>query len=189
MTLERAKTGTHCHRIAVRHVLHRSNLGYMPGVPIDAIVDIDDDELFSTPAVCRMAGVTFRQVDHWARCEVIVPATPARGSGTQRRYTGAQVRDIAMAGRLRELGVSLDAIEEIFVALRDAEGALLVIGTEFVRAVEAHEVADAINDAHGAAIVVNPDTLRILSETAPRRSPRHRRFVHAPGTPAARRRL
>ena len=131
--------------------------------PIDALADLDDDALYTTPQVCRIAQVTFRQLDYWTRNEVIVPETPAHGSGSQRRFKGAQVRDVAMAGRLRELGVSLDAIEEVLRVVHDAEGALIVIAPEFVRAVAPDEVSQAIADANGAAIIVSPDSLGLLA--------------------------
>lgn len=132
-------------------------------MPIDALADIADDDLFSTPDVCRMAQVSFRQLDYWTRTGTIEPDTPAKGSGSQRRFTGAQVRDVAMIGRLRELGVSLDAIEEVLHVVHDADGALLVIAPDFVRAVDPRDVASALADADGAAIVVSPDALRLVN--------------------------
>lgn len=164
MTLEREKVG-HCQRIVLRHVLRGSNLGYVSPMPtpIDALADLADEALYSTPAVCRIAQVTFRQLDYWTRTGTIVPETPAHGSGSQRRFTGAQVRDVAMAGRLRELGVSLDAIEEVLRVVHDAEGALIVVAPEFVRAVTPGEVGQALADANGAAIIVSPDSLGLLS--------------------------
>ena len=170
-----------CPRIVLRRVLHGSNLTRV-GMPVDVLADLDEDVTFTTPQVCRMARVSFRQVDYWARIGLIAPDTPARGSGTQRRFTGAQARDIAMVGRLRELGVGLDAIEEVLALLRTTtEGALVVIAPAFVRVVEPLDVARAVTEAEGAAIVMAPDTLRVLSEDEQPRPTRHRRVAQPPG--------
>lgn len=164
MTVQRHRSlSVRCRRIVLRGVLRGSNLGYVSRMPIDVLADLDGTARFSTPDTCRMARVSFRQLDYWTRLEIVKPDTPAKGSGSQRRFTGAQVRDVAMVGRLRELGVSLDAIEEVLVAVRDAEGALIVIAPEFVRVVQPGGLADAIVEANGAAIVVSPDALQILS--------------------------
>lgn len=140
-------------------VLHRGNL---MAVKSAAPIEIDDDALFSSPDTCRMARVSFRQIDYWARTGVIEPDTPATGSGSHRRFTGAQVRDIAMIGRLRELGVGLEAIGEVLAVTDEWERALIVIAPEFVRAVDPGDIADAVTEAHGAAVVVDVETLRTL---------------------------
>jgi DNA-binding transcriptional MerR regulator len=153
-------------RIVLHRVLHRSSLRHMSAVP-DALIDVDPDALFSTPDTCRMARVSFRQLDYWARVGTIEPVRPANGSGSVRRFTGEQVREVAMVGRLRELGVGLDAIDEVLAVVRESAGALVVISPDAVRAVPREDVADAVEAANGAAIVVSPDALRILSADAP----------------------
>lgn len=161
MTCYRTAT-RHWPRIAARRVLRGSSLGSVSSVPIDLAVEIDDEALFSTPDVCRLARVSFRQLDYWSRVGVITPEQAAKGSGSARRFTGAQARDVAMIGRLRELGVSLDAIEETLSAFATAEpGALLVIGAESVRVVDPLDIGRAVSE-HGVAIVVSPTTLRSL---------------------------
>jgi len=171
-----------CSRIAFGRVLHWSNLTGVRGIPVDVLADLDD-ETFSTPVVCKMARVSFRQVDYWTRIGLIAPEKPAHGSGSQRRFTGAQARDVAMIGRLRELGVGLDAIEEVLSLLRTTtEGALVVIAPGFVRVVEPLDVAAAITEAAGAAIVLAPETLRVLViEDEEPRPPRHRRAAQPSG--------
>lgn len=158
-------------RNVLRGVLHRSSLGYMSAVPIDVVIDVSDGDLFSTPDVCRMARVTFRQLDYWSRVGAIEPVRAATGSGSKRRWTGKQVRDVAMIGRLRELGVGLDAIEEVMAVVDESEGTLIVISTEWVRAVPRDVVAEAIEDASGVAIVVSPESLRVLTADSPTVAP------------------
>jgi DNA-binding transcriptional MerR regulator len=43
---------------------------------------------FSGPTVCRLTGVTYRQLDYWARTGLVTPSiTPATGSGSKRSYS------------------------------------------------------------------------------------------------------
>jgi hypothetical protein len=47
-----------------------------------------DDRGFRGPQVCSVVGITYRQLDYWARTDLLRPSiTEARGSGTQRRYS------------------------------------------------------------------------------------------------------
>jgi DNA-binding transcriptional MerR regulator len=85
---------------------------------------------FRGPVACRMAGISYRQLDYWARTGLIRPSIEARGSGTQRRYTYREVVLLAMVRRMLDAGTSLgrarlvvdtlDGVEDlrgVFVAL------------------------------------------------------------------------
>ena len=42
------------------------------------------------PQVCKIVGISYRQLDYWARTDLVRPSlADARGSGTQRRYSTA----------------------------------------------------------------------------------------------------
>jgi DNA-binding transcriptional MerR regulator len=57
---------------------------------------------FSGPMVCRLTGVTYRQLDYWARTELVTPSiTAARGSGSKREYSYSDVLEIAPDVRSR----------------------------------------------------------------------------------------
>lgn len=44
------------------------------------------------PEACKLAGVTYRQLDWWARSYLVVPSiAEAHGSGTQRRYSAVDI--------------------------------------------------------------------------------------------------
>ena len=49
------------------------------------------ERLFRGPQVCRITGVTYRQLDYWARTGILEPLIPARGSGSQRLYAEWQL--------------------------------------------------------------------------------------------------
>lgn len=58
------------------------------------------EDVFSTHAVCKMVGVSYRQLDYWDRAGIISPAQKARGSGTKRRYTASDVRRVLIIKQL-----------------------------------------------------------------------------------------
>src|SRR2546430_11246788 len=50
--------------------------------------DGGDEIGYRGPQVCKIVGITYRQLDYWARTELVRPSlADARGSGTQRRYS------------------------------------------------------------------------------------------------------
>lgn len=64
---------------------------------------MSDQLLFSTPQACALADVTFRQIDYWVRTSRLSPHQPAKGSGSQRRYTQ---RDTELAWVLSQCSAS-----------------------------------------------------------------------------------
>ncbi len=70
------------------------------------------------PTVCKIVGVTYRQLDYWARTGLVEPSVrKAGGSGTQRIYSFDDVVRLRVVKRLLDTGVSLQkvrlAIEEL----------------------------------------------------------------------------
>jgi len=60
--------------------------------------------MISAPTMARAAGCSYRQLDHWVRNGILVPAVGAHGSGTQRRWSAAQVPLVRLVTRLSALG-------------------------------------------------------------------------------------
>lgn len=67
---------------------------------------------FRGPEAVRLAGITYRQLDYWARTGLVEPSVrPAHGSGTQRLYSRLDVVRLAVVRRLLvDVGMSLDMI-------------------------------------------------------------------------------
>ncbi len=67
---------------------------------------------YSAPAAAKLAGVTYRQADHWERTRVLRPsAKSANGSGTSRRYSVMDVRVLAVLRELSRLGARLISLQ------------------------------------------------------------------------------
>ncbi|MGH9125625.1 MAG: MerR family transcriptional regulator [Acidimicrobiales bacterium] len=65
-------------------------------------------EGFRGPQVCSVVGITYRQLDYWARTDLLRPSiTEARGSGTQRRYSYLDLVQLKVIKRLLDGGIDL----------------------------------------------------------------------------------
>src|SRR3954464_5744449 len=76
------------------------------------------EEGFRGPQVCKIVGITYRQLDYWARTNLIRPSiADAKGSGTQRRYSYRDLVELKVIRNLLDAGVLLPrsrrAMEEI----------------------------------------------------------------------------
>ena len=72
------------------------------------------------PAVCRAAGVTYRQLDYWARTGLLEPSVRnPTGSGHQRLYSFRDILVIKVIKRLLDAGVSLQQIRVAVLVLRE----------------------------------------------------------------------
>ena len=61
---------------------------------------------FRAPHVCSLVGITYRQLDYWARTELITPSMQqAHGSGSQRLYSFTDVVQLKMIRRLKDAGM------------------------------------------------------------------------------------
>lgn len=78
---------------------------------------------FSGPTVCRLTGVTYRQLDYWARTNLVTPSiTPATGSGSKRSYSYSDVLEIKVIKSLLNSGLSLNRTRQAVECLRSALG-------------------------------------------------------------------
>lgn len=71
------------------------------------------------PVACNAAGITYRQLDYWARTGLVEPSVrPATGSGTQRLYGFRDILMLKVVKRLLDTGVSLQNIRAAIDHLR-----------------------------------------------------------------------
>ena len=71
------------------------------------------------PVACSAAGITYRQLDYWARTGLVEPSVrPATGSGTQRLYGFRDILMLKIVKRLLDTGVSLQNIRAAIEHLR-----------------------------------------------------------------------
>lgn len=77
---------------------------------------------FRGPTVCKTVGITYRQLDYWARTELVTPSIQdASGSGTQRLYSFTDVVHLKIIKRLLDAGVSLQQTRKAIDYLAETE--------------------------------------------------------------------
>jgi len=78
---------------------------------------------YSGPQVCRLVGITYRQLDYWARTGLLTPTlATAKGSGSKRRYDYTDVLELKVIKSLLDAGVSLQRARRAVDCLREGLG-------------------------------------------------------------------
>ena len=86
----------------------------------DGLPHLDDNTGYRGPIACKAAGITYRQLDYWARTGLVEPTVrPATGSGTQRLYGFRDILVLRVVKRLLDSGVSLQQIRSAVEHLRE----------------------------------------------------------------------
>jgi DNA-binding transcriptional MerR regulator len=85
----------------------------------DDVSTLPDDLGYRGPTACSAAGITYRQLDYWARTGLVEPTVrSATGSGTQRLYGFRDILLLKVIKRLLDAGVSLQQIRTAVAHLR-----------------------------------------------------------------------
>jgi DNA-binding transcriptional MerR regulator len=108
------------------------------------------------PVACSAAGISYRQLDYWARTGLVVPSIrPATGSGTQRLYSFRDILILRIVKRLIDTGVSLPNIRAAVRHLEDRGGddlariTIMSDGASIYECRSADEVIDLVRGGQG----------------------------------------
>jgi DNA-binding transcriptional MerR regulator len=122
------------------------------------------EEGFRGPQVCAIVGITYRQLDYWARTDLLRPSiTEAKGSGSQRRYSYRDLLELKVIKRLLDAGLSLQSARRAIQCLRDSGSedvatANLVLGEgSSVLARSGEEVVDLLKGGQGVLNILSLD--------------------------------
>lgn len=121
------------------------------------------------PTACSAAGITYRQLDYWARTGLVVPSVrSATGSGSQRLYSFKDILVLKVVKRLLDAGVSLHNIRTAVDHLRQrgvddlASITLLSDGTTVYECTSSEEVVDLLRGGQGVFGIAVSGALREL---------------------------
>jgi DNA-binding transcriptional MerR regulator len=108
------------------------------------------------PTACAAAGITYRQLDYWARTALVEPSVrAAHGSGSQRLYSFRDILVLKVVKRLLDTGISLQQIRAAVNHLRDrgtsdlARLTLMSDGVSVYECASADEVVDLLAGGQG----------------------------------------
>ncbi len=112
------------------------------------------------PQVCKIVGITYRQLDYWARTELVRPSVmDANGSGTQRLYSYRDLVELKVIKQMLDAGISLQSARKAVESLRafdeDLASVRIVIqGPTIVLAQSDAQVMDLLRGGQGVLSVV-----------------------------------
>ena len=87
----------------------------------DGLPQMDDEVGYRGAVAARAAGITYRQLDYWARTELVQPTVRgAKGSGSQRLYGFRDILVLKLVKRLLDTGISLQQIRTAVAQLHEA---------------------------------------------------------------------
>ena len=132
------------------------------------------DELvgYRGPSACQIAGITYRQLDYWARTSLVVPSIrSAAGSGSQRLYSFKDILVLKIVKRLLDTGISLHNIRVAVDHLRQrgvqdlANITLFSDGTTVYECTSAEEVVDLLQGGQGVFGIAVSGAVREINGT------------------------
>jgi len=140
-----------------------------PGLfPDDSVPD--DLVGYRVPSACQVAGITYRQLDYWARTGLVVPSIRgAAGSGSQRLYSFKDILVLKIVKRLLDAGISLQNIRIAVDHLRsrgvqDLAGITLFSdGTSDYECASPEEVVDLLQGGQGVFGIAVSGAMRELT--------------------------
>lgn len=116
---------------------------------------------FRGPQVCNLVGITYRQLDYWARTGLLRPSlADARGSGSQRLYSYRDLIELKVVKQLLDAGVSLRRARKAIECLRTSLGgevaaaSLVLAGADSLLAHSDGEVVDLLRGGQGVLNIV-----------------------------------
>jgi DNA-binding transcriptional MerR regulator len=112
------------------------------------------------PQVCKIVGITYRQLDYWARTELVRPSVmDANGSGTQRLYSYRDLVELKVIKQMLDAGISLQSARKAVESLRGfdedlASVRIVIQGPNVVLAQSDEQVMDLLRGGQGVLSVV-----------------------------------
>jgi len=122
----------------------------------DDLPHLSADIGYRGPTACSAAGITYRQLDYWARTGLVEPSVrSAAGSGSQRLYSFRDILVLKIVKRLLDTGVSLQQIRTAVTHLRErgihdmAQITLMSDGASVYECTSPDEVVDLVQGGQG----------------------------------------
>ena len=161
-------------------------------LPLDQQPGVQPEDVgYRGPTACSAAGITYRQLDYWARTGLVEPSVrEASGSGTSRLYSFRDILVLKIVKKLLDAGVSLANIRTAIATLRDrgvetlGQITLMSDGTTVYECTSTDEVVDLLQGGQAVfAIAVGRQVRDVEGSLA--HLPAERAHADAPTAEAA----
>jgi DNA-binding transcriptional MerR regulator len=119
-----------------------------------------EDAGYSGTQTAKIVGITYRQLDYWARTGLLRPSlVEAKGSGSRRQYSYRDLLELRVIKTLLDAGIRLEAVREVFAYLRekvttDISSANIVISGNSVVLCEEDQLIDIVRKGQGVLNVL-----------------------------------
>jgi DNA-binding transcriptional MerR regulator len=118
------------------------------------------DQMFSGTKAAQIVGISYRQLDYWARTDLVRPSgADATGSGSRRLYTYRDLLELKIIKKLLDAGIKLESVRDVFAYLRDhvdsdITSAHIVINGNSVLLCDGEELIDVLRGGQGVLNVL-----------------------------------
>jgi DNA-binding transcriptional MerR regulator len=109
----------------------------------------------------EIVGISYRQLDYWARTDLVRPSlTDAAGSGSRRKYSYQDLLELKLVKSLLDGGVNLEKVRKAFTYLRNELGedpasvSLIIDGDQVVLTRDGNELIDIVQKGQGVLNVL-----------------------------------
>ncbi|KAA0236545.1 MAG: hypothetical protein JJLCMIEE_00233 [Acidimicrobiales bacterium] len=120
-----------------------------------------EDVGFSGRKTAEIVGITYRQLDYWARTDLVRPSlADAHGSGSRRRYSYRDLLELKVIKSLLDAGIRLESIRDAFTYMREHLGEdvttanLVINGSSSVVVKSGEELIDLLQKGQGVLNVL-----------------------------------
>ncbi|HVX18063.1 MAG TPA: MerR family transcriptional regulator [Acidimicrobiales bacterium] len=128
-------------------------------------------EGFSGRRAADIVGITYRQLDYWARTDLVRPSlADAHGSGSRRSYSYRDLLELKVIKSLLDAGIRLESVRTVFTMLRDHLGedvasANLVIDGSTAMLVRDEEIIDLVKEGQGVLNLLSIESVKAQLDT------------------------
>jgi len=115
---------------------------------------------FSGKQASEIVGISYRQLDYWARTDLVRPTgADAKGSGSRRVYTYRDLLELRVIKNLLDAGIRLESVRDVFAYLRahvdtDIAAAHIVINGQSVILCQGDQLIDVMKRGQGVLNVL-----------------------------------
>ena len=128
---------------------------------MDQVTTAPEFEGFSGRRTAEIVGITYRQLDYWARTDLVRPSlTDASGSGSRRQYSYRDLLELKVIKSLLDAGIKLEQVRTVFTYLKEHLGEdvttanLVISGSGSVLVRTGEELIDALRSGQGVLNVL-----------------------------------
>ena len=116
---------------------------------------------YSGKKAAEIVGITYRQLDYWARTDLMRPTVDAEGSGSRRQYSYRDLLELKVIKQLLDAGISLQSARKALDVLRQsgddvATANLVLSGNKSVLARDDGQLVDLLKGGQGVLNIVLP---------------------------------